>query len=334
MQIVDWSTGLGVANPWVLALLPLAVLPCFGSLIQLSGHACTRLVPSDWLSTGLDRALTGLGVLAIASIVIGMAGPYRGGTAIDRVGRGAHIVLALDRSSSMDQTFAGAPPQGGEESKAQSARRLLVRFVEARPADMYAITAFSTTAMQVLPWTTNVTAVKAATQVLAQPGLAFTHVAKGLAMALSFFQRTLDTGSRVIILVSDGAAIIDYEDQQKLKQWFQHFGVSLYWIFLRTANSPGLTGGSTAQDGASMQAQPERFLHQFFQELGVPYRAYEAEDPTALAKAIDDIGRLEQQPLRYQEVLPKYDLDSYCFTLALGAVLLLLAARRSSVQVD
>jgi len=34
---------------------------------------------------------------------------------------------------------------------------------------------------------------------------------------------------------------------------------------------------------------PEVFLHRFFGSMGTPYRAYEAEDPESLQKAIADV---------------------------------------------
>jgi mxaC protein len=251
---------------------------------------------------------------------------------IERLGQGAHIVLLLDRSSSMDNTFAGKPPGGGEESKAKAARRLLTKFVQQRQDDLIGIAAFSTSAIFVLPLSEHREAVEAAIAAMDAPGLAFTNVAQGLALALSFFEGQPYTGSRVIMLVSDGAAEIDHRSQARLRQWFKEQRVVLYWIFLRTANSRGILEASQDPRNDTQDALPERFLHRFFESLETPYRAYEAENPEALARAIDDIGHLENLPLRYSETLPRQDLAGVCYGTALAAIALLLVAKLTEVR--
>ncbi len=65
------------------------------------------------------------GVIAILGLILGLGGVQRLGQTIERLGEGAHIVLLIDRSSSMDNTFAGSEPTEGEASKSANARRLL-----------------------------------------------------------------------------------------------------------------------------------------------------------------------------------------------------------------
>jgi mxaC protein len=72
---------------------------------------------------------------------------------------------------------------------------------------------------------------------------------------------------------------------------------------------------------------PEVFLHRWFGSVGVPYRAYEADHPEALRAAIDDVNRLENLPIVYQDTLPRRDLSRLCLALALAGVLLLLSAK-------
>ena len=59
----------------------------------------------------------------------------------------------------------------------------------------------------------------------------------------------------------------------------------------------------------------------------MPYRAYEAENPEALKRAIADVGRLENLPITYQDLVPRRDLTAHAYALALAAVLLLFASR-------
>ena len=77
---------------------------------------------------------------------------------------------------------------------------------------------------------------------------------------------------------------------------------------------------------------PEHFLHKFFSGLGTPYRAYEAENPETLQKAIDDVNRIERLPIQFTEVLPRRDLSQKCYGAALGCALLLLAFKFVEVR--
>ena len=72
---------------------------------------------------------------------------------------------------------------------------------------------------------------------------------------------------------------------------------------------------------------PERTLHQFFSQIEAPYRVYTAENPSALEQAISDVGRLQNLPIRYRDLVPRRDLSPICYAAALGLIIVLLAAR-------
>jgi mxaC protein len=307
--------NLGFAQPGWLWLMPLAALPLWRSLFAPAGYSWNALLPGDGLSRLFDYGVRLAGVLAFAGLILGLSGVYRREFTVERVGQGAHIVLLLDRSRSMDDSFAGRAPAGGEEAKSAAAVRLLGRFIDGRPHDRIGVAAFSTSPLFVLPLTDNRKAVAAAVRAAALPGLAQTHVAKGLALALSYFAGTEAAGSRSVLLVSDGAAVIDPGSEALLRREFAARGARLYWIFLRTAGSPGLFETPDPADDTP-QARPERHLHLFFQSLGIPYRAYEAETPAAMQHAMADIGRLENLPMRYTETYPRRELRGACFALA------------------
>lgn len=69
-----------------------------------------------------------------------------------------------------------------------------------------------------------------------------------------------------------------------------------------------------------------------FQSLGVPYKAYDAGAAEALQEAIDDINRLENRPLVYEEHLPRHDLRTICYALALVCLALLGVAKLLEVR--
>lgn len=323
--------NLAVLYPWVLTALPLALLPFFSSSLRSQPYPWVEALPLDWVSDVLGHTLRILAAVAIASVIVGIAGLHRVEQTVQRFGSGAHIVLLLDRSSSMDYGFGGHPSNGGEESKAHAARRLLGEFVAKRKNDLIGIASFSTSAMFVLPLSEHREAIQAAIEAMDAPGLGATNIAKGLAMALSFFQGKPYTGSRVIVLVSDGATEIDHRNQADLRKWFKDLRVGLYWIFLRTTGSPGIEDGkgSPSDDSAAI---PEHHVHKFFTSLETAYSLYEAEDPRALERAIASIDALENLPLRYSEQIPRIDLSGWCYGLAFCAVAALLGAKLAEVR--
>lgn len=325
--------NLAVDSPWLLSGLVLVLLPLFSNGMRLTPNPWLTMIPADSISTGLSLLVRLVAMSTIAGLILGVAGLHRTEQSIERIGHGAHIVILLDRSNSMDNSFAGKAPSGKEESKADSARRLLSQFVGQRKTDLIGVAEYSTTPLFVIPLTKNKQAVQAAIAATVTPALAYTHVSKGLGMALSFFQQQKITGSRIVLLVSDGAAVVDADSEQKLREWFKQQQVSLYWIFLRTANSPGIFDKPLDSRDDNAQAMPELYLHKFFSSLGSPYKAYEAEDPNALKDAIAEINQLENLPLHYLERIPKQDLSNICYLWAALLLSVLLGVKFCEVNV-
>jgi mxaC protein len=265
-------------------------------------------------------------MLAIGACALAVAAPYREGRAIHREGEGAEIAILIDRSASMNESFAGRQPSGEEESKAAAAKRLLDGFIGRRAHDLFGVAAFSTSPMLVMPMTDHRAAVRAAIRAIDRPGLGYTNIGRGLAMALSMFGAGGEARSRAILLVSDGAAVIDPRIQDELRADFRKIGPGLYWLFLRTAGAKGISDTPEAGDDTP-QAMPERHLDLFFKSLGIFYRAFEAEGPAAVEQAIAEIDRLERHPIRYAERVPRQDLTNVALATAGLATLLLLAAK-------
>jgi mxaC protein len=140
--------------------------------------------------------------------------------------------------------------------------------------------------------------------------------------------------SRAILLVSDGAAVIDRRVQERLRAQIAKRPVNLYWLYLRTAGAPGIfdTPGPDVPD--TPQALPERHLNLFFHTLKVPYRAFEAENPKAVADAIAEIDKLERHPIRYQESIPEKDLSWLGYAIAAAALTMLLLAKLAEVRLE
>lgn len=323
--------NLGVEHPAVLWFLALAALPLFAGIFRRQGLPSLLPVPGDVLSAMVVAALRSLGVVAIAGTVLGLSGLHRREHSVPREGFGTHLVLLLDRSASMNDTFAGRVPgrarETEEESKSAAAKRLLTEFVAGRPHDRIAVAAFSTSPLLVLPMTDRIEAVEAAIAAIDRPGLAYTDVGRGLALAMSLFDDATLGTSRALLLVSDGAAVIDHRVQDALRDLIRRLPVHLYWLYLRSAGSPGILEPSGGQSERTPQADPERHLHVFLASLGVPYRAFEATSPGAVKDAVAEIDRLETRPLRYLEQVPRRDVSRHAYGVAGAATGLLLLAK-------
>jgi mxaC protein len=241
--------------------------------------------------------------------------------------------MLIDRSGSMNETFAGKAPGGGDESKATASRRILKKFVDARRHDLVGVVAFSTAPMLVTPLSDHPNATKAAIDAIDRPGLDYTNIARGLSMALSMFRASEPDRARAIVLISDGAGVIDPRIQEDLRAEFKKSSVDLYWLFLRTEGSQGIAG-PIDHDAESPQAQPEKHLDLFFKSLGIPYRAFEADGPEATEEALRQIDRLERRPMRYLEKLPRLETGNVFFAVALGAVVLLVMAKLSEAALE
>lgn len=303
------------------------LIPVLRSGMRATPYPWLDILPADPLSQMLALLIRLLKMAAFGTLILGLSGLYVKEQTVERIGHGAHIVMLLDRSNSMDNSFAGRAPSGNEESKASAARRLLTQFVDQRPQDLIGVAAYSTSPLFVMPLTENRTAVHAAIDATATPALAYTNISKGLGLSLSFFEESPISGSRIVLLVSDGAAAIDRDSETALRLAFKRLQVRLYWLFLRTENSPGIFAEPDDPRDDNAQAMPELYLHRFFSSLGIPYRAYEAENPEAMQKAITDIDRLEQLPLHFQESVPKKDLSGICYGWAMALLALLLGLK-------
>jgi mxaC protein len=326
-------------HPWILLLLPLAVLPLWPGKNDTLRFPSLAWLPIDRAGQMIGMLWIALAVLSIASAVLALAGPGRPTTQIARTGHGAEILLLMDRSRSMDDRLLPSDWRKLDPTvrlhhvsrgrqKAEVARDLLAKFVTQRPDDRFALMFFSTRPLLVVPFTQHDDVVQAGIAAGGTGrGLADTEVGRALIAAIEEFDARAYSGSRIILLVSDGGAHLDEETRTRIRSGLARNRIALYWIYLRSYNSPVLD----TEDPRS-QTAPEFALHRFFQTLSVPYRAYQAEDPQDLEKAVADVGRQQNLPLDYFEQLPRRDYAPYCIATAALCCLLLLLYRSLSLR--
>ncbi len=313
--------AISFAHPWLLLLSVLAVLPFWRSRIKAESYSSLTMIPHDTLSSLLLGFLNTLAAAIILCIVFGLAEPYYRENEIEKMGTGAHIVILLDRSASMNENFSGSYFGGkAKNSKVAVARDMLSRFIMRRKHDLFGMISFSTSPIHVLPMTQDREAIMAAIKATRSRGRGVTNIAPGLSMALDYFNGQELTGSRVILLVSDGAARIEPETQATLSKLFKQHRVILYWIYLKNNKSKSLT---EIPKNANETTTPEYFLNQYFQQMGIPYQAFEAQNPDALERAIQEIEKLQNEPIIYQQKIPRQHLSGQLYSSAIFLLLML-----------
>ena len=321
------SMNVTLGWPWALAALPLAVLPWTRFSGDLPRHPWLALVPADRWSEMLGLAFRLVGSLAIAAAVLGLAQPYRGPTTAIRAGEGAEIAIVLDRSRSMDESFGERDGLHWSDTRRQSkghmARRLLSEFAAQRTADVFAFIIFSSRPVLVLDFSSSPQAIEAAIGAHdIGRGLGETDIGRALEAGAGLFESRPYLGARVMLLVSDGGAHIDPPTRARLTALLKRERITLYWLYIRSTRSKSLYASHTPQ---AYDTSPELALHHYLLNSGVPYRAYEADDPNALASAIEQINRLEKHPIYTTYIDPRREYAGECYAMALVCSVVLLA---------
>lgn len=319
---------LGVHEPWLLLLLALTSLPFFTRPGASAVVPSLAMLPPDPVSRWLIRLLRVLGVILISALVLTLAGLHLTAQPYQHLSRGAEIAIVLDRSRSMDQRLVPRNTtidwrSSQHEKKGRVAQRVLADFVRARPDDRFAFVLFSTRPMPISDFTREHSVIQAAiTASQTGRGISETDLGQALQEALTMFEIRPFVGPRAILLVSDGGARLDVQTRQRLDKLIARTRIGLYWIYLRSFRSPGLLPEEELTE-AEKESVPEHFLHRYFQSTGASYKAYEAESPEEMQAAIDDIKKLEDRPIRYNEMRPVQELAVPLLIVSLAAAGLL-----------
>ena len=313
----------GMTHVWPLSLLPLAILPWVLHGQMSFPHPALQGLPEDPLSVWLERVWKIALSVLILSLALALTAPYLKSQYVEKVGRGAHVMIVLDRSASMNEPFVRKGDVQARVPKMEVARNVLKMLVAQGHDDLMGMVTFSTSPILAAPLGNDRAYVQAALDATEAGGMGFTAVARGLGMALDYFADQPVTGARAMVLVSDGGAHLDGKTQDMLRAMFMRQQASLYWIYLRSVS--GVSLKQSLAEGENIDAYPEYALQEYFQTLNVPYRVYEAENPEAVRAAVRDIAKLKNKPTRYLEPVSRQDLSQFAYGLAWLASMVLMA---------
>jgi mxaC protein len=326
------NSPIAFEHVWVLALLPLALLPLLRRRRDTLAFPSISWLPPDRIGRVIGWLWPVFAVLALASAILALAQPSRPQTLVQRTGTGAEVLVLLDRSRSMDDHML---PSNWRQidplvllhrkgrQKAEVARELLAQFVAQRPDDRFSLMYFSSRPLSVVPFTQHDAVMQAGIAAGATGrGLADTEVGLALIAGIAEFDQRAYSGSRIMLLVSDGGAHLDDDTMKRIRTGLARNRIALYWMYLRSYNSAVLDTTDTRWENA-----PEIALHRFFQTLQTPYRAYQAEDPEDLSRAVADVGRQQNLPLDYMEHIPRQDYSRVFLAFAAFSCAMLLLYR-------
>jgi len=317
-------------HPWALLLVPLAAAPFIFKSHQGQMYSWLDIAPKDRLSDIANRVVKTIIALVLLSIVLALSSPQGASKKEQKVGKGAQTVFVIDRSVSMDHPFAGQSTSGrAAEIKSAAARRLITDFIDSRPDDMMGVVGFTNSALYGMKITTNRDAIHAAINAATGAALNQTNIGAGITEAVSLFDNIQSSGSRAVILLSDGAGKLSPRVRYKISEYFVGKKLSLYWIVLREPDDISIFTKNTYSE----DSVPDSIaLDRYFKSLNIKYKAFEADNPTALQSALQYIDAKEKNMIQYSVNIPGHDYSNNLIVIALILSLLILAIKNLKVH--
>jgi mxaC protein len=314
-------------KPELLWLLPLALLPFISYGVKQFNFPGLEDWPKDFMSDWLRWGVRALAALTIASLVIAAAAPFTEGGTVIKVGEGAEIVVVLDRSGSMSENLQNDSQSINAKpiSKIEASRKVLLKFMEQRPADTFGVVAFNAAPISVAPLSADRALAKAALKSAESNSSGFTALNRALAMGLDYFNGRPFTATRLIMLVSDGDAVIEKEDREIIKNLFKQYRAKLIWVYVHAGVEKNILDSVIAGDNEIVtNAQKQEVeinqnvaMNRLFEELEIPYQAFEVNSEAGLQHAVTEIGRATNKPTRYEYRLPRQDYAIYFYLLTI-----------------
>ncbi len=312
----------GFAHPW--ALLLLLGLPLWAWLARGAPQRALAFSRAGGLRGLVGRTTRWLVRLpgwlrgvAIVALIVALAGPRTGISAVNIDTQGIAIVVAVDISSSMlAEDFA---PQ----NRMEVARQTTAAFIRGRTSDRIGLVAFSGQALTQVPLTVDYPILYQSLSEL-RPGMLEDGTAIGTAIAVAANRlRRVPGRSRVLILLTDGENNRGEIDPVTAAQAAKAFGIRVYTIGVGTegvARMPIARGPFGYQYANVPVHIDEQLLTRIADLTGGRY--FRATNEQALDSIYHRIDRLEREPF---EVRRYVDYTPHTLPFVLLAIALLVA---------
>jgi len=307
-------TGLEFRDPVFLGLLVLAPLVFVlarrsGAHVGFSSLGLLKTAPDSW-RTRLVVVPPILLALASASLTLALAGPRQGEASTQVYREGIAIMLAVDRSGSMNARDFVRDDQSVD--RLQVVQQVLGKFLGAdgtgsgRPDDLVGLVTFARYADSVAPLTldhTNLASILDDVSIVKDPDEDGTAVGEGLALAVERLRRH-KAKSKVIILLTDGVSNTGDISPGQAAELAAANNIKVYAVGAgRTGYAPFPVDwrGQTVLRQAFVELD-ERTLEAIANRTGGQY--FHADNLEALGLAyaeIDDLERSEIVEVRYMQ---------------------------------
>lgn len=304
------ATGLGFEHPLALLLLiplalgalllrrrrPRAIVFSRAGLVGRIGAGRAPFLAAfpPWLRAG-----------ALALLVVALAAPRTGVSAVEVDAEGIAIVLAVDVSSSMlAEDFR-------PRNRLAVARETAAEFVRGREYDRIGLVAFAGEALTLAPLSIDYPVLYRALEML-DVGLLEDGTAIGTAIATAANRLRHAPGeSRVLILLTDGVNNRGQIDPLTAARAAQAFGIRIYTIGVGSEGTVPIPIGRGALGGVQYATVPVDIDEELLQRIagltgGIYFRATTEAALDSIYRRIDELETSTVQVRQYVDYTPRY----------------------------
>jgi len=320
-----------LADPWFLAIVPLAILFTLwgrGRRGREPGRVPT--VPGELQARTLAQRLAWIPPLlqacALMGVCVALARPLRGSVETTSVSEGVDIALVIDRSSSMQ--YRDLDP---EKTRLEVVKEVVGEFAARRmtdsenASDYCCLVTFSRYPELLCPFTLDVDQLSgflAQVELVANRAEDGTGIGIALAKAVAVLRET-DAKSKVVVLLTDGKNNLDEIAPLEAAELAAEEGIRVYTVFAGLYDfRPGFFGEAVRTTNEIDTAELEKIAEV---TDGRFFRASDREGLEAAYAMIEELARTPRQEREFSETFDLYprfvllSLIAYALAWLLGS---------------
>ena len=275
---------------------------------------------TDWSDQSWKKDLIfGIKVLALVSLILGLARPRKVNTEQEFSTEGIDIVLVMDISSSMKAIDF-------KPNRLEAAKEVGLKFIQGRRNDRIGLITFAAESFLQCPLTVDYNVLENFMQRVEPVEKKFDGTAIGMSIAHGINRlRDSNAKSKVMILLSDGRNNAGELDPSTATEMAKEYDIKIYTIGAGKrgkARIPVQTyGGRTVTKLVDVRID-EKTLQNIAQETGGQY--FRATDKNSLFNIYKEISKMEKTEIKVKKYY-NYE-EKYLLFLGPGFLLLLLGA--------